>query len=162
MNAFVAWLQTTSLSQTIVFSTWIWPVCETLHFVGLAMVIGTVGFFDARLMGFLKRVPVAAARDLMPFALAGFALNLVTGLVFLIGHPEQYVHNISWWMKVAFLGVAGVNALVFEKTVSRQTAGLGAGEDTSRTAKLIGAVSLLAWFGVLYCGRMLPYIGDAY
>jgi len=58
MDAFVEWLKATPLSQAIVFSVWIWPACETLHFIGLTLVIGIVGFFDLRLMGFFKRISV--------------------------------------------------------------------------------------------------------
>ena len=162
MDAFVVWLQSTQLSRAIVFTTWIWPACETIHFIGLTLVIGLVGFFDARLMGFFRRVPVAAARELMPFAIAGFGVNLVTGLVFLIGHPEQYVHNIAWWWKVGCLILAGVNAVVFELAVAPRTLDRIEGDDTPMSAKLIGAISILAWFGVLYFGRMLPFLGGAF
>jgi hypothetical protein len=162
MDAFVAWLQATRLSQAIVFSTWVWPACETLHFMGLALVIGIVGFFDVRLIGFFRRVPVAAARELMPFAIGGFFVNLLTGLVFLIGHPEQYAHNVAWWAKVGFLALAGANALVFETTMGPRVTSIGADGDTPAAAKLIGVVSLVSWFGVLYWGRMLPFIGNAY
>jgi hypothetical protein len=162
MDAFVTWLQATPLSQMIVFKTWIWPLCETVHFMGLALLIGLVGFFDLRLMGFFRSIPIAAARELMPFALLGFALNLVTGLTFLIGHPEQYVHNPAWWWKVAFLFIAGANAGVFEQTIARRIVSLPAGTDTPAAAKLVGVVSLIAWFGVLYWGRMLPFIGGAF
>ena len=162
IDAFVEWLRATSLSQTIVFSIWIWPACETIHFIGLTLVIGVVGFFDVRLMGFFRRIPVSAVRDLMPLAVTGFLLNLTTGLVFLIGHPEQYAHNVAWWWKVGFLGLAGLNAAIFTVAVGPRTDDLGDGEDTPLAAKLIGAVSLISWMGVLYCGRMLPFIGNAF
>lgn len=162
MDAFVSWLQNTSLSQQIVFLTWLWPLCETLHFIGLALVIGIVGFFDLRLMGAFRAIPLAAVRDMMPLALVGFALNLVTGVIFLVGHPEQYVHNIAWWMKVAFLVSAGLNAAIFETTLAKTTMSLEAGVDTPRSAKIIGLVSLLSWMGVLWAGRMLPFVGDAF
>ena len=162
MDAFVVWLQSTSLSQAIVIRTWIWPLCETLHFIGLALIIGIVGFFDLRLIGAFRSIAVAAARDLMPLALAGFLLNAVTGTIFLIGHPEQYAHNVTWWMKLAFLGVAGLNAAVFETTAARGNLQGGANGETTGAAKAIGVVSLIAWFGVLFWGRMLPFIGDAY
>ena len=29
-------------------------------------------------------------------------------------------------------------------------------------AKAIGAVSIVAWFGVLFWGRMLPFVGNAF
>jgi hypothetical protein len=130
--------------------------------VGLALVLGTVGFFDLRLMGFMKQVPVRAARALMPFALAGFVLNLFTGVIFLIGLPEQYVHNRAWWAKVFFLVLAGANALLFETTLAARTATIGPGEATPPSAQMLGAVSLVSWLGVLYWGRMLPFIGNAY
>ena len=76
MDVVVAWLKGTTLSQAIVTHIWVWPLCESLHFIGLALVIGIVGFFDLRLMGFMKRVPVGAIRDLMPLAILGFGLNL--------------------------------------------------------------------------------------
>jgi hypothetical protein len=162
MDAFVAWLQTTALSQAIVFNLWIWPACESLHFAGLTLVLGIVGFFDLRLMGFFPRVPLAAARDLMPFAVLGFLVNLTTGAVFLIGHPEQFLYNIAWWFKVGSLILAGLNALFFEMVVGPRTMAIGPGEGTPASAKIVGAVSLISWLSVLYWGRMLPFIGDAF
>lgn len=162
LDSAATWLQSTALSHGIIASTWIWPLAETIHFIGLALVLGIAGFFDARLMGFFRQVPVRAARALMPYAIGGFALNLLTGTIFFIGHPEQYIHNVAWWFKVGCLGLAGLNALLFERLVSAETLSRGAGEDTPAAARLIGAISLAAWLGVLYWGRMLPFIGDAY
>ena len=162
MHGFVAWLESTTLSQSILHYRWIWPICEIIHFIGLTLVIGIAGFFDLRLMGFFRRVPVSAARDLMPLASAGFLLNLTTGATFFIGKPHQYVGNVAWWAKVFFLVLAGLNAMCFETTVGRRAMNLGAGDDTPRSAKIAGAVSLVSWLGVLYWGRMLPFIGNAF
>jgi hypothetical protein len=162
VDNFVIWLKGTALSAAITSHIWVWPLAETLHFVGLALVIGIAGFFDLRLMGFMNRVPVSAARDLMPFAVLGFGINLVTGMVFLIGQPDQYAHNPAWWLKVGFLALAGLNALAFETIVGPQTANCAAGDDTPLPAKIVGALSLLSWLGVLYWGRMLPYVGNAF
>ena len=162
MNGFAAWLESTTLSRTIVYYPWIWPLCEIVHFIGLTLVIGIAGFFDLRLMGFMKRVPVAAARDLMPLAIAGFVMNLATGATFFIGKPDQYVNNAAWWAKVFCLVLAGLNATFFETTIGVRTMTLAAGADTPRAAKIVGVVSLASWLGVLYCGRMLPFIGNAF
>ena len=64
MDAFVEWLRATPLSQAIVFRIWIWPLCETLHFMGLALIIGIAGFFDLRLMGFFKQIAVDGQKTL--------------------------------------------------------------------------------------------------
>jgi len=94
VGEFAAWLETTALSRAVVDHGWVWPLCETIHFIGLSLVVGVAGFFDLRLMGFLKRVPVAAAWDLMPLAVVGFVLNLVTGIAFFVGMPHQVMRGI--------------------------------------------------------------------
>lgn len=162
MDTFVQWVQATPVSVWINQSTWIWPLCETLHFIGLSLLLGITGFFDLRLMGFFRRISVGAARDLMPLALAGFAINLITGAVFLIGLPGQYAHNPLWWTKLGAIMLAGLNAWWYETKLSATVLALEPGADTPRAVKMIGLVSLVAWFTVLYCGRMLPFLGDAF
>ena len=60
---------------------------------------------------------------------------------------------------MAFLGIAGVNALFFETRLAVPALAMHPDADTSTTMKVIGAVSLFSWFAVMYCGRMLPYLG---
>jgi hypothetical protein len=157
MESLAVWLKGTALSAFITSYPWIWPACETLHFIGLAMVVGITGFFDFRLMGFMKRVPIGAAKDLMPWALVGFGINLVTGVIFFVGEPGMYVGNDYWNAKLLFLFLAGLNALCFELTIGRRTSALAPGEDTPLSAKMFGLLSLVLWLGVLYWGRLLPF-----
>ena len=62
-----------------------------------------------------------------------------------------------------FVLLAGINVSLFYFTgLSRRVDCLGAGEDAPIAAKLIAGASLFLWFGVLYWGRMLPFIGNAF
>ena len=36
------WLKGTAISHAMVTLTWLWPLCETLHFVGLALLMGVL------------------------------------------------------------------------------------------------------------------------
>lgn len=155
-------LRETALSLMIRESQWFWPICESIHFVGLALVLGIAGLFDFRLMGFVRHLSVASVKSLMPWAMVGFVLNLFTGAAFLIGAPDQYVTNPAWWAKVAALVLAGANAGIFESTMGGAALAIPAGGDTTGGMKAVGAVSLLSWLGVLYWGRMLPFIGSAF
>jgi hypothetical protein len=158
------WLQATALSHAMVTQPWLWAICETLHFVGLALLIGTAGVFDLRLLGFIKRVSLGAVMDLRGWAALGLLINLVTGVMFMTGAPSQYLHNAAWWWKVAFIAVAGLNIAVFELRPGTRAlvASVGANDDTPLRLKLAGGVSLFSWFAVLYFGRMLPFIGNAF
>ena len=153
----VVYLKATWLSQWVVDSRWVWPISETLHFIGLALLIGIIAPLDVRLMGFMRNVPLAALRRLVPWAVAGFVINLLTGLLFFVGTPEQYIDNESWWLKVLFLVIAGVNMLLFETTQRTRALAMEAGAPAPAAFKVIGGVSLVSWLMVLYWGRMLPF-----
>jgi hypothetical protein len=155
-------LKATSLSEAVRYYPWVWPICEMLHFVGLSLLLGVVGLLDLRLLGFMKRVPVVALRALLPYGLAGFGINLVTGVIFFIGAPDQYVSNVAFYYKLLFLAVAGANALFFETTQGHRLVGIEAGSAMPAAFRIAGAVSLLSWFMVLYWGRMLPFVGNAF
>jgi hypothetical protein len=107
----------------------------------------------------MKRVPISVVKEFMPWALVGFTLNLLTGAIFIISEPAQYFGNPTWWLKVMFLVIAGLNAMIFETTYGRRAAAIPAGEDTPMALKVIAGVSLIAWLGVLWAGRMLPFLG---
>ena len=159
VDAMVTWLHATPLSVALQNQVaWLWPLCESLHFIGLCLVIGAAGLFDLRLLGFMRMVPIRTAQRFIPWAIAGFLLNLATGLVFFISQPQQYATNPSMWLKTLFLLAAGVNALVFERVFARRVVLLRTGDDTPVSVKIIAAISLLSWFAVLYFGRMIPYL----
>jgi len=160
MDPFIVWLSATPLSALLKAQIpWLWPVSETLHFVGLSLFIGIVGFFDLRLLGVIRRVSVRAVADLLPWAMAGFVVNLITGLVFLISQPGQYAASSAWWAKAFFLLIGALNIVLFEVAFKKRAYAVEAGEDPPLSCKVFGAVSLAAWSGVLFFGRMLPYIG---
>jgi hypothetical protein len=162
LDSFAVWLRSTSLSEAIRVQPWLWPVCEILHFISLSLLVGVVGFFDLRLLGLFQRVPLNAAWSLMPWGKAGFALSAVTGLTFFIGAPDQYATNVAFYFKLLFLVVAGLNALSFEKIYGSTVAASDAVGATPPVFKVIGAVSVLSWFLVIYWGRMLPFVGNAF
>jgi len=160
--AFIAYLKSTSISHIMTMSPWAWPLCETLHFIGLALLIGAAGLIDLRLMGLMRGVPVSAVMQIRKWAGLGVAINVVTGTLFFIGAPDQYIHNPAWKAKLLFLAVAMVNIAIFETTQGKRMLELSADADTPRSFKVAGAVSMASWFLVLYFGRMLPFIGDAF
>ena len=159
MYPFTMGLEGTRISTLMRNTTWLWPLCESIHFIGLALLIGGAGYFDLRLLGFMRRVPVSAAKAFMPWAIAGFAMNFVTGSAFFIMAPHMYISSAPWWAKVFFIVLAGMNAMFFETTLGSRVMLLGPDENTPISFKIVGGVSLFSWFAVLFFGRMLPYIG---
>jgi len=147
------------ISSYMVNSTWAWPAAETIHFLGLSLSIAILLAINLRLLGVLPRVPFAELHRLLPWAMLGFGANLITGMLFFVGQPGQYVNSTPFHWKVVFLVVAGANFLyltVFKKAWDT------AGQDSRLADKAMAITSLAAWFIVLYAGRMLPFLGNAF
>jgi len=162
LEGFAFWLRGTSISEAIRVLPWLWPLCEILHFFGLSLLVGVAGFFDLCLLGVIKRVPTSAAWMLMPWAKAGFALSAITGITFFIGAPDQYVSNPAFYGKVVFLILANLNAVYFEAVYRKRVERLELDVVAPRAFRVIAAVSIVSWFFVIYWGRMLPFIGNAF
>jgi hypothetical protein len=137
--------------------TWVWPLCEILHFTGLILLFAAVGSFDLRLLGLGRGISPRLLSRLVPWGVFGFVLCVVTGFVFVSGivanvntHPYVVLKTNVWLqLKLLFIALAGVNLGAFYLTgMARRVDNLEADEDTPRLAKLIGATSLVLWLGV--------------
>jgi hypothetical protein len=55
--------------------------------------------------------------------------------------------------------IAGLNALWFIWKINPRVASWDVYGDTPTEAKVVAVLSLVAWFGVLLLGRLIPYVG---
>jgi hypothetical protein len=140
------------------YSRWVWPALETLHFFGLILLIGALGVLNARILGFMKELPVAPLHKFIPWALAGFAINIVTGFLFFVGMPPFYTNNLVFQLKILTIMIAGGQLLLFYCTGAlRAWERLGPGQDAPFSAKFIAASSLVLWIAIIVLGRYIPY-----
>jgi len=148
------------LSMFVTGTKWVWPVCETLHFVGLSLLMGVVLLVDLRMMGMMKRIDFPVLHRLMPWAILGFAMNVMTGMLFFIGNPGQYFASTPFQWKMAFVLVAGANGLYF--TMFDEVWDLGPESDAPMMAKIAAGSAVVLWVAIMWCGNMLPFIGDSF
>ena len=139
---------------------WMWPACETLHFIGLSLLLGVVFLVDLRMLGLMKNVSFPALHRLLPWAILGFGINVLTGMLFFIGMPEQYIHNPAFQWKMAFVLIAGANALYF--TMFDEAWVLAPGDDAPLRAKVAAVSAGFLWIAIMWCGNMLPFIGNSF
>ena len=162
MGPFQYWLEHTLFNLVepvpiFMRTAWGWPAIESVHFIGLTLLFGSIATWDLRLLGVAKHVPIAAFHRLVPFAVLGFAINITSGSMFLMTEPDQYIYNPAFHLKMMFMGLAGLNVLIFYLTTFRRVSAPGAGATASRVAKISGAASLAFWLGVIICGRMITF-----
>ncbi len=149
-----------SIQVLVTDRTWVWPACEALHFIGLWLLFGVVLLVNLRVLGMMKAASFAALHRLLPWAMLGLAINLITGMLFVIAAPEMYATNVSFYWKMGLLVLAGVNLLYF--TVFDGPWEVGARQDAPLRVKAMSASAIGLWVGVMYFGRMLPFLGNSF
>ena len=137
-------------------SAWMWPAAESVHFIGLSLLVGTIILFDLRLLGVAPRIPIGALHRLVPWGLVGYGLTLSSGVMFLMTEPDQYFYNPAFQFKVLFMAAAGVNAAAFYLSSSRQATAPGVHE-APPLAKAIATMSLCLWLAVIVAGRLITF-----
>ena len=148
-------------TDLMLISKYWWAFMMDLHFIGLGLIIGTAGVLNLRMLGFMKQVPMAALHRLVPWGLAGFGINVLTGVLAFIGMPTYYTFDVAFWLKILAVLILGVNMAVFYLTGAFESVErLGPGEDAPLFAKFIAATSLVLWFAVIVLGRYIQSFAD--
>jgi hypothetical protein len=148
-------------AELMTASKWWWAFMMDMHFVGLVLLIGTVGILDLRMLGFAKQIPVAALHRLVPWAMAGFGLNLITGILAFTGMDRYYTYDWAFWLKMLAIMLLGLNVAAFYLTGAFESVeALGPGDDAPPLAKFIAATSLFLWFAVITLGRYIQSYAD--
>ena len=143
-------------------SAWGWPLVESLHYVGLCLLLGTVGTFDLRLLGVANGLDYRVLHRLVPFGVAGYLLNASTGLLFVVSAPDQYLFNPAFQTKLGLMLLAGINLILFYSTAAGSVRNSDAAQPVLARARLMALVSLLAWTGVIIGGRLITYFRPPY
>jgi hypothetical protein len=154
----LAWLENTWLGVFTRDVYWVFPALETVHFMGLCIMFGSLLVIDLRVLGVARFIPMRPALSFIPVALVAFMVNLVSGIGFFSADPFRYYTNIAFRWKMILILVAGLNALWFWLAKHGRLSSLPDGVQADITAKFIAGLSLVLWIAVIVLGRLIPYV----
>ena len=153
------WMQDHPISQHIGF-TWWFPLLESIHVIGIGLVIGSIMTVDLRLLGLAAmRYPVREiTKRLLPWTWAAFVVASVTGFGMFVTRAPAYVENPAFQIKFALLPLAGLNMAVFHFWTWRGGALWDTAAAPPAAARAAGALSLALWAGIVVAGRWTGHI----
>ena len=156
--AWLVWLETSRLAALMRESLWTYPIVEIVHIVGFVILVGAAVMFDLRLLGVSRALPASLmARHHLPWARAALILVVPSGFLMFIAHATEFAENPAFRLKLLFLVLAGLNALVFHRGAFRSVGGWESSA-VPVTARAAAVASLLLWIGVIAAGRLLAYL----
>jgi hypothetical protein len=159
LAGFLQSLETSGLATRIRESLWLFPLVESAHVCGLALVFGTILIVDLRLLGIasMQRSFKTMASEVLKWTWAAFALTALTGSLMFVTNARVYYGNFFFRTKMMLLALAGINILVFELTAGRTVQSWGQTSSVPRSGKAVAALSLALWVGVIFMGRLIGF-----
>ncbi len=154
------WLVQTSFAEATVNSDYLFPLLESIHVIGVGLVIGTISLVDLRLLGWAwtRRSVRDVAGHILPIAWSGFAIALLSGSLMFVANATSYIENPFFLSKLVVLSVAGLNMLVFHRLTWRSIETWDTAHRPPVAARSAGAVSLSCWIVVVFLGRWVGFV----
>ncbi len=152
---FFQWCYQTPIGEAIRESTWLFPLIEAFHLLGLGLTVGAVLLVDLRLLGVgLIKQPVAQlSASAEPWLLGSLTLMLASGSSLFLSEAIKCYYSFPFWVKMTSLFLA----LLFTFTVRRRVTRTGLASDRPLLGRFTALISLALWFGVAWGGRWIGF-----
>jgi len=144
--------------QSWVNTIWAFPSWETLHFTGLALLIGVTLLINFRLLGLLDGLTFSSVHRFLPLGILGFGITMISGMLMFNSDIPRYAELLAFFLKMVMTMVAGISVLYV--TIFDDTWALSEDDGTALRHKIFAVTTTLLWMGVMYIGRMLPALGS--
>lgn len=161
MEALLAWVEGTALAAALRGSgVWTYGLINLAHILGISTLFGSVLLLDLRLLGAWKSIALPTiARPTVPLAAVGFAVAVISGLLMISFNASEYLGNPFLYVKLPLIVLGLLNVALLQRTRAWRDAlaGVALSVGQRRVLAVGGGLSLLLWFGVIVCGRMIGY-----
>jgi hypothetical protein len=153
--SFFTWCENSMLGDAIRSSKWLFPVIESFHLLGLAVIGGAVLLLNLRLLGLgFERQPTAQLwRDTRPWLLSSLTVMLISGFLLFTSEATKLYYHGAFWVKMASL----LLSILFTFTVVRKVALADGGRFGLWRGRMVALVSLVLWSGVGIGGRWIGF-----
>jgi len=152
-------IQASAIGTGVRESVYLFPIVESTHVLGLSLSVGTVMWFDLRLLGkIMRHIPVSEVfHQLRPWMFAGFFTMLTTGSLLFSAVAADAYTNTYFRLKIILLLVAAANMLLFHSTIDRRRSEWDKAPLPPLPARVAGLLSLVLWISVIIAGRLFAY-----
>ncbi len=156
MNQFAEWLSQTYLSVLIQnHNSWAIPTIQSIHIVGIGIVLGSVFMVDLRILGWagMDQTLRETTSRFGPWLTGALFGLLATGLLMVIGEPVRELVTVSFWLKMFLVAVGTLVAAMFQIALRKN-------EEATfvrPSIKFLAVATFLIWVAVIILGRLIAY-----
>ena len=160
MKQFAEWLSTTFLSVFIQnHNGWAIPAIQSIHIVGIAVVMGSVFMICLRILGWagMDQTLRQTTNRFAPWLTGGLWLMLATGILMVVGEPVRELVTFSFWLKMLLVAISTLIAALFQSALRKRERLWEETLVNRRSIKGLAILTFLIWASIIVLGRLIAY-----
>jgi hypothetical protein len=161
LQAFSNWLVETWISHLFADRIWTVVISQTIHIVGVAVVMMSVALINLRILGVTGRNQSVASitSQLVPWVWWAMLALLLTGILQTFAEPAREIMNLT--MRIKILMLIAVSGITYYYTRALRTdPHFWDVEGEHRTLGVtLALLSIALWVAIVVCGRLVAYVG---
>ena len=165
LQGFSDWLTNTSLNAFLSDTTnmWTWlivPMSQTIHIVGVAIVMLCVGVLNLKLLGIStsRQSFAQLAAALLPWLWGAMIALFLTGFIQTLAEPGREILNVAFQIKVVLLIAVVWITKSYQKAMKNDPNYWENSPEHQRLGRFLALTSLALWFGIAAAGRLIAYL----
>ncbi|HEU4617258.1 MAG TPA: hypothetical protein VFV10_04420 [Gammaproteobacteria bacterium] len=156
---FFMWLEATSFADWVRTSSVAYPTILTIHALGMGIMTGLSWFISLRVLGRFPMIPISYLRPLFAISWFGFGINFISGgALFTSQAASNYVHNVPYLTKMAFVLIGAISIAYLQTAVSRVGEPAGSAVVLPQSARIVAGFAIFFWLAAIVTGRLIAYL----
>ena len=160
MKQFALWLSTTLPSVYLQeHNAWAIPTIQSIHIVGIAIVMGSVLMIDLRILGWsgTDQTLRQTTDRFGPWLTGSLWLLLATGILMVVGEPVRELVTFSFWLKMALVAIGAVVAVIFQRALRVHDERWGDALVNRSSIQTLAILTFFTWACIIVLGRLIAY-----
>lgn len=159
MEQLIRWISSTGLSQAIQNYEWAVPTIQSIHILGVCVMLSSVGMIVLRIMGWAgTRTTVAdTAKRYVPWMWGALIVLFCSGVLLVIGEPRRELTNIMFQIKMLLVLCAIAVIAIFQNNARKNPDFWNTEPETTRI-KMMAVGALVLFFAIAVAGRWIAYV----
>ena len=138
---------------------WIIPAIQSIHIIGIAVVIGSAFMLSLRILRFagMDQTVRQMTNRFGPWVTGSFWLLLATGTLLVIAEPVRELVTFSFWLKMSLVAIMALITVAFRRSLRKHEQDWEERRVKATSIHWITVFTFLIWIFIIVLGRLIAY-----
>ena len=157
------YLAGTALNHLFANTTWMVPTVQTVHILGIAIVLSTLVMLDVRVLWRTSDGPALSelSTSFLPWTWGALLVLLTSGLLLVVAEPARELSSVPFRIKMLLVILLALVTLLWQRPLRVDSLYWSGSPGRRHTAAVLAGISLALCVAIVAAGRLIAYVNHA-